>query len=232
MNEETMSLVRRVADVEATPQERLFLFARAEENPEIWRELAMRLVEEAHWRKAIQKPQTAIVPVSVPGPGPHFSGPSFRGAGKIMAMIGAGIAAGFLLSAAFLRPHPAEVASARAPLQTASNQQEWHRGNPRLAGLPATEDSVEAVDEAIVPLFAREKLKRLGVEVEESTVIFLVENDSGSRVAFPSRQAAFRFVNDESPSPKAQDSHEPGPSEPGSHQASPGAADSGASSPQ
>ncbi len=230
MNEETMSLVRRVADVEATPQERLFLFARAEENPEIWRELAMRLVEEAHWRKAIQKPQTAIVPVSVPGP--HFSGPSFRGAGKIMAMIGAGIAAGFLLSATFLRPHPAEVASARAPLQTASNQQEWHRGNPRLAGLPATEDSVEAVDEAIVPLFAREKLKRLGVEVEESTVIFLVENDSGSRVAFPSRQAAFRFVNDESPSPKAQDSHEPGPSEPGSHQASPGAADSGASSPQ
>lgn len=149
-----------------------------------------------------------------------------------MAMIGAGIAAGFLLSATFLRPHPAEVASARAPLQTASNQQEWHRGNPRLAGLPATEDSVEAVDEAIVPLFAREKLKRLGVEVEESTVIFLVENDSGSRVAFPSRQAAFRFVNDESPSPKAQDSHEPGPSEPGSHQASPGAADSGASSPQ
>lgn len=195
MNEETMSLVRRVADVEATPQERLFLFARAEENPEIWRELAMRLVEEAHWRKAIQKPQTAIVPVSVSGP--HFSGPGFRGVGKIMAMIGAGLAAGFLLSAVFQQPHPAEVATTRASLQTASNQQEWHRGNPRLSGLPATEDSVEAVDEAIVPLLAREKLKRLGVEVEESTVIFLVENDSGARVAFPSRQAAFRFVNDE-----------------------------------
>lgn len=194
MNEETLSLVRLVADVEATPDERLHLFAQAEENPEIWRELAMRLIEEAHWRQAMRS-RTPLLARSR----------SFFPVIKTIATAGAGIAAGLLLAVGIFRPAPQSMSSpiSENPVNSVTNQPNpWYQGNPRMAGLPGTSNTVQAVDEAIVPGPAREKLKRLGVEVEESTVIYLVENDQGNRVAFPTRQAAFRFLNEDPNTPR------------------------------
>jgi len=188
MNEDTLSLVRKVADVEATPEERMALFAMAEENSEIWRELAMRLIEEASWRKSLRSLSGKTTP-SVRSPKPW----------KAWVPALSGIAAGLLLGIGLPRlslgqpkPTPTHV----DPNAMAVAEPTWYQGNPRLSGLPAAGTQVEAIDEAIVHPVVREKLKQLGVEVQESNVIFLVENEDGNRVAFPSRQAAFRFVND------------------------------------
>ena len=189
MNNDDAILVKKILDNENIPGERIDFLARAEVNPELWRELALGLWENRNWAEMLR-------PRSACSENPKSVSPTNKNAKKLRGYLMAGvipavmgIAAGWLVGVVWpwQQPTTAKVAPAESP---------WYLGNPRLAGYPATKN-VQAVDEAIVPVQARERLKRLGVDVQESTVIYLLENESGDHVAFPARQAAFRFPDDQ-----------------------------------
>lgn len=189
MNEADAILVKKILDNENLPGERIDFLARAELNPELWRELALGLLENRTWAEML-RPRSNEGRDLMPAPPKSQIQQKRRGyflAGVVPAVMG--IAAGWFLGVIWpiQTPTTAKVAPVDSP---------WYLGNPRLAGYPATKN-VQAVDEAIVPLQARERLKRLGVDVQESTVIYLLENESGDHVAFPARQAAFRFPGDQ-----------------------------------
>lgn len=189
MNDDDAMLVKKILDNENMPGERIDFLSRAEVNPELWRELALGLWENRNWAEML-RPRSSDPGNQKSAPSKSQKGQKLRGyllAGAIPAVMG--IAAGWLVGVVwpFQAPSTANVAPVESP---------WYLGNPRLAGYPATKN-VQAVDEAIVPDQARERLKRLGVDVQESTVIYLLENESGDHVAFPARQAAFRFPGDQ-----------------------------------
>lgn len=189
MNDDEAMLVKKILDNENVPGERIDFLARAEVNPELWRELALALWENRDWAEML-RPRSSLVDHQSNLPAKSQKAPKLRGyllAGTIPAVMG--IATGWLVGVVWplQAPTTAKVAPVESP---------WYLGNPRLAGYPATKN-VQAVDEAIVPVQARERLKSLGVEVQESTVIYLLENESGDHVAFPARQAAFRFPGDQ-----------------------------------
>ena len=188
MNEADAILVKKILDNEILPGERIDFLARAELNPELWRELALGLLENRTWTEMLRPRSNEgdLMPAS-PKSQIQQKRRGYFLAGAVAAVMG--IAAGWFLGVIWpiQTPTTAKVAPVDSP---------WYLGNPRLAGYPATKN-VQAVDEAIVPLQARERLKRLGVDVQESTVIYLLENESGDHVAFPARQAAFRFPGDQ-----------------------------------
>ena len=189
MNNEDTILLKKIVDNENLPAERIDFLARAESNPELWRELALGLWETRNWADML-RPGVADVENPTSFPSKSQKRQKLQGyflAGVIPAVMG--IAAGWFVGVIW--PFQSKTTAIVAPIESP-----WYLGNPRLAGYPATKN-VQAVDEAIVPVQARERLKRLGVDVQESTVIYLLENESGDHVAFPARQAAFRFPSDQ-----------------------------------
>ncbi len=189
MNDDDTMLIKKIVDREWIPGERIDFFARAEMNPELWRELALGLWEDRTIADLLRPDPGEMEKMGVaPSKSPKKQmWRVYMKAGIFPALMG--IAAGWLVGVVW--PWKA-VPNAKPSLA----ESPWYLGTPRLAGYPATRN-LQAVDEAIVPVQARERLKRLGVDVQESTVIYLLENESGDHVAFPARQAAFRFPEDQ-----------------------------------
>jgi hypothetical protein len=159
------------------------MLARCESEPELWRDVALALVEHGRLTAILREHASASRPTGVAAPPSARStaGQSrWKGIAATLAMLVTSGMGGYWVGFGH-RPPPALGASASVV-------------NPLLPEDEATASELAALATELIPQAAQKVLREAGVEVREQPVVYVVDGSDGGRCAFPERRIHVHLV--------------------------------------
>jgi len=173
----------RLASRELDLVEERAVLARCESEPELWRDVALALVEHGRLTAVLREHASAARPTGVKAPcaAPTTPGRArWKGIAAALAVFGASAVAGYRVG---FDSRPAAPPVVSAP-----------GADPVPPEDEATASQLAALAADLIPQAAQEVLREAGVEVREQPVVYVVDGSDGERWALPERRIHVRLV--------------------------------------